>query len=194
MKIRLGDFFPRVDWSWPVEQPARCLKMGAHAVELQGGLAVASVGAKHGDGTAVSDGLYRAQQATEHLKRGLPESKQVAGKIQNRVRMLRKIVEPYRSQKPIPKETARIVGEQIAALGMYELELESSAIKDCGGRLTGAFQQEKVKLKPLVQIPHEVKKRSEKQDKANKQATLRRMEKTYARWEREAEKLKKSRK
>jgi hypothetical protein len=194
MQIQLGDFLPRVDWSWPVEPPARCLKMGAHTVELQGGLAVASVGAKHNDGKAVFDGLERAKQAAEHLKKGLPGSKEVTGKIENRVRMLRKLVEPYRYDMVIPKTTSKVIEDQIHSLGMYELELESAAIKDCGGRLTGAFRGEKEKLKPLPQIPPEVKERSQKQGKENTKATLRRMERIHARYERESKKDKKSRK
>lgn len=185
MRIRLGDFYPRVDWSWPIEQPARCLKMGAHAVELSGGLEIAKVGAKHGDGEAVTVGLYRAQQAAEHLKRGLQASKDVAGKIQNRAKMLRALAEPYRYSNKIPKATLKVIEEQIGELAPYELALETAAIKDCGGRLVGAMREENPKLKALPQIPGEVKKTSQRQDAANKKATAARAAKSHAKWDRE---------
>lgn len=190
MRIRLGDFHPRVDWSWPLEQPARCLKMGAHAVELSGALEIARVGAKHGDGETVQGALYQAQQAAAHLKRGLPGSKAVAGRVENRARMLRALTEPFRYEKKIPKKTMMVIEDQIRELGAYELALETAAIKDCGGRLVGAMREENPKLHALPKIPPEVKKTAQRQAAANKKATEAKAARVHAKWEREWKKTK----
>lgn len=185
MKIKMGSFFPRLEYGWPPEKPRRCHKLGGHAVELQGGLAIADLGAQHGDGRAVTEAFRRVEDAADELAKGLPEHKGMVDVVGNRARMLRKLVEPYQ-YSPMPKKTAKVVQDQIRELGAYELKIEGNSIRACGGHPTGAHSFTKEEpLKPLSQIPPELKKQSAKKDAENKRDLARRAARYQAKAQRE---------
>lgn len=159
MKIKLGDFYPRLEFGWPEDKARRCHKLGGHAVEIQGGLGVTSVGAKHGDADEVKKGLSRIEMGAEEIEKGLPEAKEFATPLKNRAKLLFKIVEPYRFQERLPKKTSELIEDQVRAMGDYEFKIEGLTIQACGGPLSGAHSHYKdEKVKPLPKIPPEALK------------------------------------
>jgi hypothetical protein len=153
MKIKLGDFYPRPEWGWPAEPARRCHILGSRVVEIQGGLGIAALAAKHGDATSIGEGLSRAEHAAGELVKGLPEQKAISNAIKNRTKMLETLVEPYRYDRAkMPKKVVQAIEEQLKGLGMYELKLEGESIKACGGTPSGAhshYKDEKLELSDL---------------------------------------------
>lgn len=191
MRINLGDFFPRTEHGWSDDKGRRCHKLGAHAVELQGGIGIAAVAVEHGDGHALVEGLRRTEHAAEELLKGLPESKDVLNRIQHRTRVLRKIVEPYQYEG-VPKKVAKVIESQLRELGPYELKVEGQSIVACGGKQVFAhFGDKDEKLKPLSKIPPQLQRDSEVKRKKNDADKLRRAAKYHAKIQRDLARIKK---
>ncbi len=139
MKIKLGDFYPRPEWGWSAEPGRRCHALASRVVQLQAGLGIAQVAAKHGDGTNIGVGIHHAEMAAEELVKGMPEQKPLVNAVKNRAKMLDTLIEPYRYERAkVPKKLAEAIEEQIKALEDYAFKLEGESIKSCGGALTGA--------------------------------------------------------
>lgn len=191
MKIKLGDFFPRTEYGWSEDKGRRCHKLGAHAVELQGGIGIAALAAEHRDGHSLVEGLRRTEHAAEELLKGLPESKDVLNKINHRSRILRKIVEPYQYES-VPKKVTKLVEEQLRELGPYELKVEGQSIVSCGGKKGYIhFDAKDEKLKPLTKIPAELQRQSDSKRKRNNADTLRRSAAYHAKIQRNLARIKK---
>lgn len=184
MRVKLGDFFPRTSYGWSDDKMIRCHKLGAHAVELQGGIAIAALAAEHQDGQALVEGLRRTESAAEQLLKGLPESKDVLNKIKNRSKVLRNIVEPFQYDG-VPKKMAKVAEEKLRELGPYELEVEGQTLISCGGKPGYVhFGDKNVKLEPLTKIPVDLEKQSNAKRKKNNAETLRRSAAYHAKIER----------
>lgn len=179
MRIRIGDFFPRVEWGWFPEPTRRCHKLGAHTVELQGGLGVAAVAARNRDAEGVREGLSRVEHAAEELAKGLPEAKEFTSVLRNRAKALGALAEPYRYRMPLPKRTAKAVEEQVRGLGDYEFRVEELSIKACGGHPTGAHALYKETPGPLPKIPQDVVRDAKRRKAELEREAAARMKRTH---------------
>lgn len=170
IKIRMGDFFPRVESVMPTEDGRRCHILGARVVELQGGIGVTEVAVRNKDARGACEGLSRIEHAAEEIKKRLPEERETANQLKTRAKQLKEIVEPYcvgyGGDDTMPKDLASVVGSQIDAMGDHDLTIEGSSIAACGGMPgyihTAKKRPGKLPLLPKHLVAEMARKRADK--------------------------------